>query len=487
MTRLKKIARRTFLVGSAAIAGGVAFGVYTVRKPHPNPLLETASTGDAVFNPWVKIDAEGITLITPHADLGQGAQSLQAALIAEEMDIEFDQFTASYGVPSPAYYNTATADDIVPFLSTDRSRTANAARGVVGAVVKVMGAQLTGGSSTVPDSFDKLRKAGAVARETLKLAASLETGVPVADLRSANATVQLPDGRAIPYTDLAAIAGDIEPVQDVTLRDPAQWRLIGKPMQRLDIVAKSTGTLDYGIDLKIDGMLHASVTCNPRKGGAMNEFDASAAEGMRGVKKIVPVKNGVAVVADNTWRAFQAAEKIVFDWGPAPYPAEQAAHWDEVGKSFTDDRLDKEWRNDGDVEAALAATDVIASEYRAPYVAHQPLEPLSAIVKVTDKQADIWAAHQLPRFVEQRVADMTGLDVDNVHLHNQFVGGSFGHRLEFENIDKATEVAMQMKDTPIKLTFRREEDFAQDFTRQIGMSRARGSVKNGQVSAYDLN
>lgn len=486
MSKLGSIARRTFLVGSVAIAGGVAFGTYLVRRTPANPLLDGRGEGEAVFNPWVKVDAKGITLIAPHADLGQGVRSAQAALIAEELDLEWGQFGVEPGPPSAAYFNTALAEEQVPFTSTDTSTSAEALRSVMGALFKIMGLQLTGGSSTVPDSFTKLRMAGAVARETLKLAASRQSGVPVDQLKTEKGVVVLPDGRRLAYTALARDASAIEPVQNVKLRDPSQWRLIGKPMQRLDIVPKSTGTLKFGIDLRMDGMLHATVKVNPRQGGAMIGFDAKAAAGMRGVKKIVPVTNGVAVIADNTWRAFQAANAIRIDWGPAPYPAEQAEHWRAVSDSFIPERLDKEWRNDGHVESALGASAVTA-EYRAPYLAHAPMEPLSAIARFSPERVDIWVGTQVPRFAQEKVARIAGVGVEQVHLHNQYCGGSFGHRLEFENITLVAEIARQMPGVPIKLTFSREEDFAHDYPRQITMSRARGSAKDGKVEAMSLD
>jgi isoquinoline 1-oxidoreductase beta subunit len=279
----------------------------------------------------------------------------------------------------------------------------------------------------------------------------------------------------------------MDPVTDVPLRDPSQWRLIGKPTQRLDIAAKSTATQTYSIDLKVEGMVHASVRMNPRKGAPMLGFDASAVEGMRGVSQVVELPYGVAVIADNTWRAFRALEEIEIDWEKAPYPAEQADHWAEVEASFVKDRLDKEWRNDGDVEDALSGSDVLEAEYRAPYVAHQPLEPLSAVVQVSPDRVDIWAAHQLPRYVQQRAAARLDMDEEQVFFHSQFAGGSFGHRLEFDNIDVAVDVAAKVPGTPVKLTFRREEDFVQDYNRQIGMARGRGAHADGKVTALDLD
>ncbi|MFV2054180.1 xanthine dehydrogenase family protein molybdopterin-binding subunit [Aliiroseovarius sp. YM-037] len=487
MGRARTIARRTFLIGSVAVLGGVAFGTYMVKRPHDNPLANGLEEGEATFNPYVKITPEQITLIAPHTDSGQGVTSMQAALIAEELDLEFGQFEVSFGQPSPAYYNTALAEEAVPFASFDDSFMAETMRDVAGAVVKVIGVMATGGSSSVPDQYEKLRMAGAVARETLKRAAAEQSGIPVEQLTTANAAVQLSDGSALKYTDLAGVAAGIEPVSDVALRDPSKWRLIGKPMMRSDIVAKSTGTLKYGIDLEVEGMVHAAIRVNPRQGGAMNGYDSSTAEAMRGVQKVVPVTNGVAVIADNTWRAFQAANAIELDWAPAPYPAEMEGHWDAAASSFTEKRLDAEWRTDGDVEASLGNGDTITAEYRVPYVAHAPLEPISAIVRVDEGGAEIWVGHQLQRFAQQKVAAIAGCEPEQVIFHNQFVGGSFGHRLEFENITLATEIAAQIKGTPVKLTFSREDDFAHDFPRQIGMSRSRGSVKDGKVDAWALD
>ncbi len=483
---MRTIARRSLLIGSAAIAGGVAFGVYFVRRPHPNPLLRSLGAGEATFNPWVKVSAERITLIAPHTDFGQGARSIQAALIAEEMDLELGQFVVEAGEPSAAYWNTAGADEAVAFLRTDRSLPARAMRGIMTVAARVAGIQATGGSSTVEDSFEKLRRAGAVARETLKLAAAMRTGVPVAQLSTQGAAVRLPDGSSIPYTDLAADAAALEPVTDVALRAPSQWRLLGTDMRRIDIVAKSTGTAKYGIDRSLERMVFATVRINPRR-GPMLGYDASAARKMPGVQEILEVTNGVAVVADNTWNAFRAAESIEFDWGPAPYPAEMAEHWGELEASFVDSRLGAEWLHSGDVPGALArAQSPIDAEYRAPYLAHAPLEPLSAVTVVTDARVDIWVAHQFPQFAEELVAGITGVDREQVHLHNEYCGGSFGHRLEFENVRYAAEIAAQLKGTPVKLTYSREEDFRHDFVRQIGMCRVSGVVADGGVESLDI-
>ncbi|MFW5880950.1 MAG: molybdopterin cofactor-binding domain-containing protein [Roseicyclus sp.] len=486
MGRLGTVARRTFLIGSAAIAGGVAFGVYQVRRDPENPLDDGLPEGAATFNPWVLIDANRVTLVTPHADLGQGAVSAQAALIAEELDLEFGQFETVFGPPASAYWNTAMAEEAVPFRATDTGLAAEAMRGLAGGALKLLGLQATGGSTTIPDSFDKLRRAGAVARETLKLAAREVTGLPVADLATAQGAVRLPDGTELRYTELAAVAATLAPVTEVTLRPPSEWRLIGKPMARLDMPAKSTGRLDFGIDVALPGMVHATLRLNPRRGGRLLGYDATGARAMRGVIDVVEVTNGLAVVADNTWRAFRAMERIVFDWGPAPYPPEQGAHWAALSDSFTEARLDRVWRDEGDAGARLTEGEVIEAEYRAPYVAHAPLEPLNATIRVTEDRVEVWTGHQIPRQLQVEVGRITGHAPDRVTFHNQYIGGSFGHRLEFEHVKRAAEIALRMPGVPVKLTYSREEDFAQDFPRHPAIGRCRGRVENGQVSAIDI-
>lgn len=484
MGRVKTIARRSFLIGTVAVAGGVAFGVYTVRKPHENPL--TAGAGEAVLTPYVKITGQSITLITPRADSGQGAYHVQAALIAEELDVDLDQIKADPGPPSAAYWNTALAAEAADFMVPAAGMMHDIAEGAVNNVMKVIGLQITGGSSTVPDQFEKLRLAGASARETIKALVAEREGIALADLTTASGNVILPDGQKIPYTSLAADLAGREVVQDVTLRDPSQWRYIGKPMQRIDMLAKSTGTQEYGIDAVVDGMVQATVLMNPAQGGGMTDYDATEALAMRGVQVVVPITGGLGIVADNTWRAFRAAQAITVTWDDPSFPLEQADHWAALEAAFTPDAQDSQKRNDGDMDSVLADGDILTAEYRAPYLAHAPLEPVNAIVRVDDDRAEVWTGTQIPRFVQANVSRITGIPADKVTVHVLMMGGSFGHRLEDEVVKQATEIAMQIKGTPVKLTLSREEDMLHDFPRQIAMARMRGKVANGRVEALDL-
>ncbi len=488
MGRAGTIARRTFLIGSAAIAGGVAFGYYWYKRPVANPLLAGLPSGAAALTPYVLIDENAVTLIVPHMDMGQGAYSVQAMLIAEELDIGLDQVMLDPGPISRAYYNTALAHEAVPFDPTDTSFVAETARGVADAAMKFLAMQVTGGSTTVPDSYDKLRLAGAVARETLKTAAAQRTGVAIDDLKTEGGAVVLPDGTSLDYRTLAPDAALIAPVTDVALRDPKDWRLIGHEVQRVDMVAKSTGTQVYAIDLEPEGAVHAAVRLNPRRSGAPTRYDAKTAEAMRGVEKVVPVTGGVAVLADNTWRAFQAADAIEAEWPAAPYPSELEAHWALLSGGFGSGNVDAVPREVGDVDAALARAGdaVVKAEYRVPYLAHAPMEPMSATVQVKDGRADVWAAVQIPGFVLANVAKIVGLPDAAVHVHVKMSGGSFGHRLEDDAVRVAAELAMVADGRPVKLTLKREEDMATDYPRQIAMARGAGAVEGGAVVAFDL-
>ncbi|WP_298802558.1 molybdopterin cofactor-binding domain-containing protein [uncultured Lentibacter sp.] len=485
--RVKTIARRSFLIGSAASVGGVAFGVWRYKTPYANPLEGGLRAGEAALTPYVKIDREGVTLITPRADKGQGAYHVQAALIAEELDVDLAAVRIDPGPPDRAYWNTALAPEAAEFSAPQEGFMREAVTGVLGSVMKFAGMQITGGSTTVPDGFVKLRAAGASARETLKLAAAGRLGVAVEHLRTEAGRVIAPDGRAIGYEDLAEAAAALDPVQDVALRAPEDWRYLGQPMQRLDVLAKSTGTQAYGIDFEIEGMVHAAVRLAPAQGGGLQSYDASAALAMRGVRGAYPVSGGVAVVADNTWRAFQAAEAIEARWHASAMPARMEDHWAALEAAFGTEQQDSRVRDDGDVEAALAQGVAVTARYRAPYLAHAPLEPVSACVRVTQERVDVWTGTQIPRFVQASVARIAGVARAAVHVHVLMMGGSFGHRLEDDVVRQAAEVAVQMPGVPVKLTYSRETDMAHDYTRQIAMAKMRGTVKEGRVEAYDLS
>src|SRR5262249_3556826 len=186
---------------------------------------------------------------------------------------------------------------------------------------------------------------------------------------------------------------------NVPLKPESAWRYLGKPMRRIDMVAKSTGTATFGIDLRLPGMVYATVRTNPRRGGGMKAYDARDAQKAKGVLKVVPATDGVGVIADNTWRAFGAAELIKFEWGPAPYPATSAAMFEAVKAAFVPAHKNSRLKNEGDVEAALAGARAIEAEYQIPYLAHAPLETMSAVVQFNNKRLDILTCTPIPKIL----------------------------------------------------------------------------------------
>ncbi len=477
------------MLGSAAIAGGVAFGTYAAKRPIPNPLLDSLAEGEAAITPYVEINADGITLITPRADKGQGSYSVQAHLIAEELDIDPATATISPGIPGPAYYNGAALSEGVPFPSYDESWLAEGLRSFMAVPAKLLSVQITGGSSTVPDSYVRLRMAGAIARETLKQAAANRTGVSRSALSTEDGHVVLPDGERIAYTALAADAAKIDPIDDVTLRPSSAWKRLGQPnMPRVDMVAKCTGTETYGIDFKLPGMLYATVRANPGIAGTVERYDASTAKDMRGVHSIVPISHGIAVIADNTWRAFQAADAIDIDWGPSPYLANSPEIFETLEATVGNaDAYDHRQRDEGDVEAALGASDVLEAAYKIPYLAHAPLEPMNAVVLVNETTVEIWTGTQIPLFIRDKAAEIAGVEKRSALVYVQPMGGSFGHRLELTHVEQAIEIAKTVMGTPVKMTWSREEDMSHDYPRPAAVAMGRGTVKAGQVDTFDLS
>lgn len=486
MGRLKTITRRTFVIGSVAVAGGVAIGYWKYKTPYDNPLLAELEKGAAALTPYVQIDQEGITIIAPRAEMGQGVHTTLAALVAEELDVSLDDVQVEHGPASKAYYNAAVLEEGVPFAQTDYSRMAENVRALTKVPAKFLGLQVTGGSSSIPDGFVKMRTAGAAARHILLQAAADRLNADLATLETDNGAVVAADGTRIPYTELAVAAATIDPPRDPELKPETQWKLLGKSLPRVDLVAKSTGTAEYAIDVRLPGMLFATIKKNPRLGGRMIGYDATKAESMPGVKKIIAFSDGVAVVATNSWYAIKAANSITFDWGDAPYPATTEEMMEKILASFSDDFEDSQFRDDGDVEKALIEADVVETEYRVPFLAHATMEPMNATAQLTGGRLDVWAGNQLPTQVTKEGVAITGLDEENVHVHTPFMGGGFGRRAEMDFIKQAIEVAKAMEGTPVKLTWTREEDMTHDQYRPAAVARFRGAVVDGLPSAFDL-
>lgn len=478
MASWKTITRRSFIVLGAVVVGGAAFGAYKVTEVPANPLVP--EPGSTPLSPWVIINADGITVIAPRAEMGQGISTTLAALVAEELDVDWEQVRVLHGPPAQAYYNAGFVERMSSepdFQASLRPKTHNA---ILAAVPKIFSLQITGGSTGAIGGFVQMRLAGAGAREALKAAAAKRLGVAPETLKTEGGKVI--GAQTFTYAELAAEAASLVP-SDVTLRDPSSWRYVGTSMPRLDMVAKSTGTETFGIDIVLPGLKFATVRMNPRRGGAMIGFDPAAALAMEGVEQVIELGTGIAVVANNTWTAMQAAQLVDIEWGETDYPADTDAMMSLIEASFATDPNSR-LRDDGDVEAELAKGGVIEAEYRLPFLAHASMEPLNATAWVKpDGSAEVWCGNQAPIMTRDAIAAALGIGSDKVTLHTPVMGGGFGGRTDPVPAVLAARIAATLPDTPVKLTYSREEDMTQDFYRPAAIARLSGRVENGKATA----
>ena len=328
---MSKVSRRIFMIGAAAVGGGLAVGYLCARRPFPDPLNGRMAAGEIALNPYIKIGPDGVvTLITPRAEMGQGAQTGLAQLIAEELDVPLSAVKVEHGPASRAYMNWAITRLAIPFGQDGTGLSGAAAGALLPVVAKMSGHQITGGSSSIIDAFDSLRTAGATARQMLIAAAATRMKVGADKVTTENGHC-LVGGQRIAYAVLAADAGKLTPPSKVTLKPKAQWKLIGQSVPRADLREKVTGAPIFGIDIVRPNMLHATVQMNPKLGAGMTAMDPAKAKTMPGVVAIVDLSDkfggGFGVIADNTWRAFQAADAVKPTWAPAAYPPTTQAHF----------------------------------------------------------------------------------------------------------------------------------------------------------------
>ena len=483
--KVATIARRTFLIGSAAVVGGVAFGVWRYKTPYGNPLEKGLADGEATLTPYVKIDQEGVTIITPRGEMGQGVQTTLAAMVAEELDIAWEDVRIEHGPPSKAYFNAALLEEMAGYASTDTSEKAAKARNFTKIPAKILAMQVTGGSTSIVDAYQKTRLAGAAARAALLKAAAKRLKVDVATLRTVDGHVVSQKGARISYGDLAQDAATVKLPKRPELKPSSDWKLLGKSLPRLDMVGKATGTETYGMDVRLPHMLYAALKMGPMVGAKLKSYDASTAKDMSGVEGILPISDGVAVLARNSWAAMQAAREISAEFKTPEYRQSSGEQLAAFASQFNDDHLDGESRNDGDIEGALQSGNIIEREYSVPYLAHATMEPMNATAQLKDGRLDIWVGTQSPLALQQAAKALTGLDMDNIHVHSLTMGGGFGRRSETGYAIQAVEIAQQAQGRPVKLVWSRENDMRCDVYRPMAMARFKGKVENGKATALD--
>lgn len=467
------IGRRGFLIGSAAIAGGAAFGSWELTRPPANPLR--AAAGEIALNPYVLVTGDGVTVIAPRAEMGQGVRTTLAALVAEEMDLDWDEVRAIHGPASVAYANPKILTLGLPFAEYEETALKQLFEGVVALGARVMAMQLTGGSTSTADAFDRMRRAGAAARAALVEAAARTLELPSATLSTEAGAVVTPDGTRLAYSALAEAAAAIPAPEDPPLKPRAEWRLLGRSLPRLDMAAKVFGTAEFGIDVRPEGLRHAAIRANPHLGGPMLSHDASAAQAMPGVEAVVDLGDAVAVIASNTWTAMRALDAVEVAWGTAPYPPDTAAIFYRIAGALD---APGQWplRDDGDIDAALGGAEVVRAEYRAPYLAHVTMEPMNATALWRDGRLTLWTGTQSPTELRDRAAALAGVEPEAVEVIVTLLGGGFGRRAEPDAALQAVRLALALPGTPVKLTWSREEDVRHDYYRPGAVARLAGAA-----------
>ncbi len=484
-----KVSRRKFLLVSAVAGGGVLIGYAATRPSRHRRANDTlASGGDRFVTSWIKLRPDNrVTVYVPHSEMGQGTHTALGMMAADELDAAWELVDVEQAPATDLFANEAFISGFgeemlsgVPTGLVDLSALT---------VARVMNVQTTGGSSAVRWTGERgTRVAGAAARQMLLECAAARWGVAVEECSTAESHVHHgASGRTLAYGELAEAAAQLEPPENPTLKDPSQFTIVGRAISRRDIPAKVDGSARYGIDAHSDDMLYAALRLAPVFGAKLASVDAAGALAQRGVRKVVELEDGYAVVADNYWRAKQALEMVQAEF--------TTTENDNVSSELLAQRFDQALAEDnssedfesGDTEAALAqAQDVLEAGYRVPYLAHAAMEPMNCTVHIQGDRAELWTSTQDALGIKSRVASVAGLDADNVTFHHCYLGGGFGRRLPFtwNVIDHATLIAMEF-DVPVKTILTREEDMRQDYYRPAVHSNFKAAFDaDGRVTAW---
>jgi isoquinoline 1-oxidoreductase subunit beta len=487
--------RRRFILGTVAGAGGLAIGWaflpprqrLTTSRPLP------VGPGEVALNGWVKIGADdSVAIVMPKSEMGQGIHTGLAMLLADELDADWARVQTSAAPIDSIYNNLATVVDGLPFHPDSQGAVKRLAGWLTAKSMREFGVMVTGGSSSVKDLWLPMRHAGASARAMLVAAAALQWGVPAEEITVDAGRVAHASGRSARFGELAAAAATRPVPREVSLKQPHMFRLIGKPLARIDSAAKVNGAARFGIDVAEPGMLYASVRMCPTLGGRVASFDGTAAARLPGVKRVLAVEGyhggsgGVAVIADSYHRAATALEQVTVQWhGGAAAEVSSALLMDQLAAAL-DAHSGFTFYRRGDVDAALAAAaKTIGAEYRAPYLAHATLEPANCTVQVRNGRATLWAPTQVPDIARRAVAKATGIPAEAVEVHVQYLGGGFGRRLDVDFVGQAAAIAMAGDGAPVKTIWSREQDMRHDFYRPACVARFKAGLDElGRLTAW---
>jgi isoquinoline 1-oxidoreductase beta subunit len=440
MPTIETVNRRDFLKKSAAGSAGLVIGFYLPGKYEA--LAGVPPKEGTAINAWVRIVADdSVTLQIDKSEMGQGISTALVMILAEELDLDWKKIQTEFAPAAPQYFNP------------------------------IFGMQGTGGSSSIRGSWEPLAKAGAAAREMLVATAAKRWGVlPDACHTEKSAVVNTATGKRLGYGSLVAEAAELPVPATPKRKEAKDYQIVGKPTKRIDSAVKVNGVAAFGIDVRQPKMLHAVVARCPVFGGKVKSFDGSKAKAVRGVKNVVEISTGVAVLAENTWSAMEGRRALSILWDEGP----NGKNSSEVIRKLYQERLEQGGaiaRKEGDVDAALrGASKKIEAVYEVPFLAHATMEPMNCTADVRADGCDVYAPTQFQTVNQLTAAKVAGLKPEQVRIHTTYLGGGFGRRAEEDFLIEAVELSKAMS-LPVQVTWSREDDMQADYYRPAVMVR----------------
>ena len=445
-----QLSRRQLLQGSAAACVLLAFH-------WPERAGAKASQGSEFApNAFIRIEPDGGTvLVMPQVEMGQGVYTSIALILAEELDADYARVVLEHAPASDKLYANP-----------------------------VFGLQATGNSNSIRAFWTPLRQAGATARAMLVAAAARQWRVDPQTCSAARGeVVHASSGRKLGFGALASAARQLPPPANVPLKDPRNFVLIGKAQRRYDTPDKVVGKTTYGIDVMLPGLRFATIAASPVFGGKVKSVDDRAARAVPGVHKIIVADDLVAVVGDHMWAAKKGLDALTISWDPGPNAAvDSRAIWDDLRAASA--KAGAVAHSEGDVAKAMQGAELHEAAYEMPFLAHATMEPMNCTVQLRKDSCELWLGTQVMSRVQGTVAKLTGLPPEKVTVHNHYLGGGFGRRLEPDMALKAVRVAQQLDGEPVKVVWTREEDIQHDYYRPAYRDTIAATLKNGRIDAW---
>ena len=476
-----KKSRRRFLIAGVLLGGSAYFGYQFLSKRDrlAKPAAFELDEKELALNGWFKISPDNsVTVMVPRQEMGQGVYTALAMLVAEELDADWSKVKVEQAPVDKMYANITMLTDGLPFDENDKSYAAAIARRVGYSLGDTLGVQATGGSTSVRDAWESMRVAGASAREMLVAAAAKQWQVSASECTTRNGVVShQAAGKQATYGELAGAAAQLPVPTQPKLKDPKDYVLIGKAQRRLDIPEKVTGAAQFGLDVRVPGMVYAAIAQCPVFGGTLKSVDESKIKSMPGVKRVVSLPNAVAVVADSYWRAKTALTALPIVWDEGTNAKLSSTEITEQFQRDLESGKAGSYRDEGDAIAELGrAAKVIEAQYHVPFLAHATMEPINCTARVADGGCEVWVPNQAPSLVQWIAGKTAGIATEKVIVHTPYLGGGFGRRSEMDVVVQAVSVAKELNGPAVKLVWSREEDMQHDMYRPAAIAKFRAAL-----------